>query len=264
MTRKPLVALFVVVSLLFFQATDCGMDGGKIYVYHPSFSSQGTKLYVVIRAANYDPIAGCYFDYDKNPDTARIRCSIDSSGFSVAIVDTTVVFVDSAEVALDGKDGICYFLDAQFPEINDVLEYGYTYISDTTADTFKLAGSFHYFDSEEKWCNYDGESYYVELRLHVRSDSPYVWVRPVGYNAVFVSPETTAYLIDDSFPFVEQDSFRLTHRRIVRFHIGEYYHYGAVELIPGGDSGWARLRVSFSVVPRLGWTLPPADTTLRR
>ncbi len=150
--RKILATLFVVVSVLFFQATDCGMEGGKIYVYHPSFLSHGTKLYVVIRAANYGSLAGCYFDYDKKPDTARIRCSVDSSGLSVAIVDTTVVFVDSAEVAIDGKGGICHFLDAQFPEINDVFEYGHTYISDTTDDTFKLAGSFHYFDSEETSC----------------------------------------------------------------------------------------------------------------
>ncbi len=150
---------------------------------------------------------------------------------------------------------------------NSIINYGDVYLNGTAIDTIKLGGSFRYLSPEERRCDYAyayAETYSAEFRFTVRSDSPYVWVRPVGYNAVFVSPETTAYLIDSTFPFVEQDSFRLTHRRIVRFHIGKYYHYGAVELVPGGDSGWARLRVSFSVVPRLGWTMPPVDTTLRR
>ena len=149
--RKILATLFVVVSVLFFQATDCGVSG-KTYVYYPSFTSEMTNLRVIVRAAYDGPPGGCNITYDNEPDTARIECSVDSSGFSVAIVDTTVVFVDSAEVAIDGKGGICHFLDAQFPEINDVFEYGHTYISDTTDDTFKLAGSFHYFDSEETSC----------------------------------------------------------------------------------------------------------------
>ncbi len=260
--RKILTGLLVVVSVLFFQATDCGVSG-KTYVYYPSFTSEMTNLRVIVRAAYDGPPGGCNITYDNEPDTARIECSVDSSGLSVAIVDTTVVFVDSAEVAIDGKGGICHFLDAQFPEINDVVKYKDIYVKNVTNDTIKLKGAFGYFDAEEVSCYYD-KTYSAEFRFTVRSDSPYVWVRPVGYNAVFVSPETTAYLIDSTFPFVEQDSFRLTHRRIVRFHIGKYYHYGAVELVPGGDSGWARLRVSFSVVPRLGWTMPPEDTTLRR
>ena len=261
MIRKLFVGIVVVSSLAFFNMTDCGPDVGEFYIYHPSFTSQGRKLYVVIRAATRPD--ECYFNYDKKPDTAKVACSIDSSGSTVTVIETTVVFVDSAEIALDGKDGICHFLDAHFPEINDVVKYEDIYVRNATNDTIKLRGTFGYFDAEEVSCDYD-KIYSAEFRFTVRSDSPYVWITPVGYNAVFISPETTAYLIDDTFPFVEQDSFRLTHRRIVRFHIGKYYHHGAVELVPGGDSGWARLRVSFSVVPRLGWTMPPEDTTLRR
>ncbi len=258
MMRKILTGLLVVVSVLFFQATDCGMERGKIYVYYPSFSSQGTKLHIMLRTGEGNPVGDsrCRFVRDNEPDTAIIGCSlVDSSGF-----DTTVVFTDSTVVIIDGEKALCSYIESSIGT-GDVLSYWDIYVHHSTNDTFRppfVYGYFKYFKGNS--CEeYDSEIYQVALNLYVRSDSPYVWIRPVGYNAVFVSPETTAYLIDDTFPFVEQDSFRLTHRRIVRFHIGKYYHHGAVELVPGGDSGWARLRVSFSVVPGLGWTMPPED-----
>ena len=254
--RKLLFALVVVSSLAFFNMTDC-VRGIKLYVYHPSFTSGGAELHVVVRTANDGVPGGCYFNYDGEPDTTQIRCYAGD----VAVFDTTVVFTDSTEVILDGRKGVCQALGGDFLDLNGVVESREFYVKTASNDTLNLRGGFQYFSGGERSC-YDNEIYWAEFRFSLRSDSPYVWIRPLGYDSVFVSAETTAYLIEEPFPFVREDSFRLTHRRLVRLHLGDRYHYGAVELLPADSGGWAKLKVSLSVVPGLGWTLPPADSSL--
>ena len=263
---RYIVFFFVLMSsFLSFNSTDCG-GVGKAYVYYSSFESHGTKLYVKVHTAEVTGVEECSFIYDNEPDTTRVICAV----YNGSDIDRTIVFVDSTTIVLDGKNGICREVKPSNPGID---EYSYVitlwhkdiYVKTTTNDTHRVWRDFRYFSPEDEYCDeYYARKYELDLRFLVRSDSPYVWIKFLCYDSVFVSPETTAYLIEEPFPFTEQGSFRLARRRVFRLHLDGYYHYGAFELIPESDTGWAKLRVSFSVVPRLGWTLPPTpvDTTL--
>ena len=269
MIRK-LIMGFVVVSsfFLFLNIPDCG-PGSLYIIMHPSFESRGTKLYVMLRTAVEGPPSfECDFEYDRKPDTAMVRCAVkDTAGNGFKYFDTTVVFVDTTKIIIDGKRGLCDYIDVFYKSYHGGLNLNYDIITSTyipvyitTNDTYRLSGVLEYYDSEQRLSS-DCYSYYktynVEFSFILRSDFPYVWIKPLGHDPVFVSPETSAYMIDETFPLVEQDSFRLSRRRVFKFRYKKSYHYGSVELVPRVDSGWVRLKVSFSVVPRLGWTLPP-------
>ncbi|GEM_PF-4381797 len=271
MRRVLFFSLTLAASLTFFNMTDCGWQpdsNSKTYAYiiYNSFTSEGTDLHVILKEARlYNDVPECSFYSDGKPDTATFTCiRPDSTKY-----DTTLVFTDSTTVVLNGHNIICTRLYRNVSgEIEtrplltqDVLEVGSVDVEKGTDDTVSFSGGFFY-PTEEIWCSeYDTDMYLFTFVLHLRSDSPYVWIRPVGYDSVFVSPETTAYLIEEPFPFTATDSFRLAHRRVIKLHRGKFYHYGSVELVSDSE-GWATLRVSFSVVPKLGWTLPPVDTTI--
>ncbi len=267
MIRK-LIMGFVVVSsfFLFLNIPDCN-PGGKFIILYPSFESRGTKLYVMLHTAQGDlPPGDC--EFDRKPDTAMVRCAVkDTAGNGFKYFDTTVVFIDTTKIIIDGKRGLCDYIRVSYETYSKTLTLNHNIITSTyipvyitTDDTYRLSGVLEYSGPEsDLWseCSPYSKTYNVEFSFILRSDFPYVWIKPLGHDPVFVSPETSAYMIDETFPLVEQDSFRLSRRRVFKFRYKKSYHYGSVELVPRVDSGWVRLRVSFSVVPRLGWTLPP-------
>jgi len=266
MIRK-LIMGFVLVSsfFMFLNLPDCA-PGSLYIVMHPSFDSQGTNLYVMLRTAeNSSPSIECYFKYDRKPDTAMVRCGVkNASGSGFTYIDTTVIFVDTTKIIIDGKRGMCDHIDVFYKSYHgglnlnrNIIKSTYIPVYMTTNDTYNLSGYLEYYDPGQGECHLHYKTYDVEFSFILRSDFPYVWIKPLGHDPVFVSPETSAYMIDETFPLVEQDSFRLSKRRVFKFRYNKFYHYGSVELVPRVDSGWARVKVSFSVVPRLGWTLPP-------
>ncbi len=259
MRRALFILLISAMSLAFLNMPDCGLSESS-YMFYVSPESRGKTLKVVFRQIVNDPPGGCAYVSDGEPDTATFSClKLDGSWY-----DTTVFFTDSTTVAIGGERAICQYFDSPQIELWQIItKIDSLSIEVGTVETLSISGLFSQ-PTDSKFCDYiHFENHESHLTLHVRSDSPYVWVKPLEYDSVFASAETTAYLIEEPFPFARMDSFRLERRRVLKVYKGEAYHYGSVELVPESDSvGWATLRVSFSVVPKLGWTLPPVDTSL--
>ena len=260
MRRVLFFFLTLAASLTFFNMTDCGSSESG-YISYVSLESSGKDLKVILRQVSLSPVDYCSYDSDGRPDTTTFSCvKVDGN-----VYDTTVIFTDSTVVTIDGHRALCQHFESRYMELRQtIVKVESLNIDPTTSETLNVSGVFSYpsDSASDMHCNdTDFENYEFSLSLHLRPDSPYVWIRPVGYDSVFVSPETTAYLIEEPFPFTATDSFRLAHRRVIKLHRGKFYHYGSVELVSDSE-GWATLRVSFSVVPKLGWTLPPVDTTI--
>ncbi len=105
-------------------------------------------------------------------------------------------------VVLDGKNGICREVKPSNPAIDKyscaiTLWHKDVYAKTTTNDTHRVWIDFGYFSPEDE---YYAKEYELDLRFLVRSDSPYVWIKFLCYDSLFVSPETTVYLIEEPFP----------------------------------------------------------------
>ncbi len=250
--KKVNFAVLIAVSSLL--TTGCRGDEKRVYLYYPSHA-EGTKLYVGVHQAKILRSGFYEFESDGKADEIGIRCEIKPGG---GHFETSAVIVDTGTVVIDGMRNICYELkpysDESRPlDSSRIIWYTDIYPKGTGDMIYKVRGGYQYI--HVAWNRI--KTHTIEMRFRAGLDSPYVWIKFLCYDSVFVSPETTAYLIEEPFPFTKQESFNLARRRVFKFYKGFRYYYGAFEVLPTDSAGRVRLRVSFSVVPKLGWTLPP-------